>query len=120
MIKVPKQIWRHKSVRALIQSAGGGDPIDIIRSRSKNIVQAAKRSGWRGPPYNPLELASLRGIPSRQADGLYSAEAQLTPVEGRQLLLEFNPDRAPARKNYSICHELVHTLFEDCYEMIHQ
>jgi hypothetical protein len=51
---------------------------------------------------------------------LFSAEAQLTPVEGRQLLLEFNPDRAPARKNYSICHELVHTLFDDCYEMIHQ
>jgi hypothetical protein len=41
-------------------------------------------------------------------------------MEGRQLLLEFNPDRAPARKNYSICHELVHTLFEDCYEMVHQ
>ncbi|MBA3353670.1 MAG: ImmA/IrrE family metallo-endopeptidase [Blastocatellia bacterium] len=120
MNKVSTRPWRHKSVRALIRSAGGGDPIDIIRARSKNVVETAKRSGWRGPPFNPLELASLRGIRSRQADGLFSAEAQLTPMEGRQLLLEFNPDRAPARKNYSICHELVHTLFDDCYEMVHQ
>jgi hypothetical protein len=111
--------WRHKSVRALIRSAGGGDPIQIIRSKCKAMVESAKRRGWKGPPYDPLRLASLRGIRSRQANGVFSTEAQLTPVDGRQLLLEFNPDRAPARKNYSISHELVHTLFDDCYEMVH-
>lgn len=83
------------------------------------MVESAKRRGWKGPPYDPLKLASLRGIRSRQADGVFSIEAQLTPMDGKQLLLEFNPDRAPARKNYSISHELVHTLFDDCYEMVH-
>jgi hypothetical protein len=112
--------WRHKSVRALIRSAGGGDPLQIIRSKAKAMVQFAKERGWQGPPYDPLELASLRGIRSRQTNGLFSAEAQLTPMQDRQLLLEFNPDRAPARKNYSISHELIHTLFDDCYEIVHQ
>jgi len=41
-------------------------------------------------------------------------------MDGQQLLLEFNPDRAPCRKNYSISHELVHTFFDDCFEMVHQ
>jgi len=112
--------WRHKSVRALICSAGGGDPRQIIRSKAKAMVAFGKERGWQGPPYDPLELASLRGIRSRQAAGLFSSEAQLTPMEGRQLLLEFNPDRSPARRNYSVSHELIHTLFDDCYEMVHQ
>ncbi len=120
MINDTRRAWRHKSVCALMRSAGGNDPVAIIRSKSKALVEFAKGQGWEGPPYNPLELASLRGIRSRQADGLFSAEAQLTPTEDRQLLLEFNPDRAPGRKNYSISHELVHTLFDDCFEMVHQ
>jgi hypothetical protein len=112
--------WRHKSVRALIRSAGGGDPVEIIRAKSKEVVAWAKRLGWKGPPFDPLTLASLRGIRFRESTGLFSAEAQLTPMHGQQLLLEFNPDRAPGRKNYSISHELIHTFFEDCYEMVHQ
>lgn len=114
------RLWRHKSVRALIRSAGGGDPVEIIRSKSKEVVEWARRRGWTGPPFDPLTLASLRGIRARESKDLFSAEAQLTPMDGQQLLLEFNPDRAPGRKNYSISHELIHTFFEDCYEMVHQ
>ena len=113
------RIWCHKSVRALVRSAGGGDPIEIIRTRSREVVAWAKRRGWKGPPFDPLMLASLRGIRARESTGLFSTEAQLTPMDGQQLLLEFNPDRAPGRKNYSISHELIHTFFEDCYEMVH-
>lgn len=107
-------------MRALVRAAGGGDPEDIIRAKTKHLVQAAKRMGWSGPPYNPLELASFRGIRSQESTGLFSAEAQLTPMEGRQLLLEFNPARSFGRRNFSISHEIVHTLFDDCYDMIHQ
>jgi hypothetical protein len=114
-----RKIWRHKSVRALLREAGGSDPVEIIRSRTKEIVEWAKGKGWTGPPFNPLRLASLRGIRSRKSETLFSAEAQLTPMDGKQLLLEFNPDRPSGRKNYSISHELVHTLFDDCFEMVH-
>ncbi len=112
--------WTHKSVRALIQSAGGGDPVEIIRSKAKEIVRWAKEMGWSGPPYNPRDLASLRGIRSKESANLFSAEAQLTPMDGEQLLLEFNPNRCLGRRNYSISHELAHTLFDDCFEMVHQ
>src|SRR5260370_41104497 len=111
--------WRHKSIRALIRSADGQDPLEIIRSKSKELVAQAKDLGWKGPPFDPLILASLRGIRVRESSGLFSAEAQLTPIHGHQLLLEFNPDRAPARRNYSISHEIIHTFFDDCYEMVH-
>jgi hypothetical protein len=114
-----RRSWSHKSVRALIRSEGGGDPIEIIRAKSRSVVRWAKNLGWQGPPYDPLKLASLRGIRSKQSDGLFSAEAQLTPMDGEQLLLEFNPNRAPCRKNFSISHELVHTFFDDCFEMVH-
>jgi hypothetical protein len=119
LLQSPRR-WRHKSVRALIRQAGGGDPEEIIRKKAQEIVADAKRRGWTGPPYDPLILASLRGIRSRKSESLFSTEAQLTPLEDRQLLLEFNPDRAPCRKNYSISHEIVHTLFDNCYEMVHQ
>lgn len=112
--------WRHKSVLSLIRSEGGGDPIEIIRSKARQIVDWAKDNGWSGPPFNPRLLASMRGIRTRESKALFSAEAQLTPMEGDQLLLEFNPNRCSGRKNYSISHELVHTLFDDCFEMVHQ
>lgn len=115
-----QRTWTHKSVRALIQEEGGGDPIEIVRAKAKGIVRWAKELGWKGPPYNPRELASMRGIRSRESATLFSAEAQLTPMDGDQLLLEFNPNRCTGRQNYSISHELVHTFFDDCFEMIHQ
>lgn len=110
--------WTHKSVTALMRAANSTDPIEIIRSKSREVVMWAKRHGWKGPPYNQLELASLRGIQSRQEPGLFSSEAQLTPMDGRQLLLEFNPHRCSSRRNYSISHEITHTLFDDCFEIV--
>ena len=114
------RLWTHKSVRALIRFAGGGDPVEIIRSKAREAVAWRKSLGWKGPPFDPLQLASLRGIRVRQAPGLFSVEAQLTPMDGQQLLLEFNPDRPAGRKNFAIGHEIVHTFFDDCYEMVHQ
>ena len=112
--------WQHKSVRALMRAAGGGNPVDIIRVKAQRLVAEAKAINWVGPPYDPVKLASLRGIRVKRSSELFTAEAQLTPLDNRQLLLEFNPDRALARQNYSVSHEIAHTLFDDCYEMVHQ
>lgn len=117
---IKRREWRHKSVRALMQEAVNDDPEAIIRTKAKAIVRGAKAKGWMGPPFKPLQLVSLLGIKFRESRSLFSAEAQLTPVDGNQLLLEFNPDRPLGRKNYSIVHEVAHTFFDDCYEMVHQ
>ena len=112
--------WHHRSVLALVRSTGGGDPEEIVRTKAKEKVAWAKSLGWVGPPYDPFLLASLCGIKHRPNPGLLSAEAQLTPQPGRQLLLEFNPERADVRRNFSICHEIAHTFFDDCYEVVSQ
>jgi hypothetical protein len=74
--------------------------------------------GWSGPPYDPLQLASLLGIKHKTAEGLLTDEAQLTPLPNGQLLLEFNDSRSLGRRNFSVCHEIAHTFFPDCYEMV--
>jgi hypothetical protein len=60
------------------------------------------------------------GIKHRPNTDLLSAEAQLTPLPSRQLLLEYNPERADSRRNFSVCHEIAHTFFSDCYESVSQ
>jgi len=112
--------WRHKSVVALLNGKKTKDPTEVIRHKARELVQRARAKGWSGPPFDPLVLASLLGIRCLPSTTLFSAEAQLSPQPGRQLLLEFNPDRPDGRRNYSVCHEIVHTFFEDCYELVHQ
>lgn len=112
--------WKHKSVCALMRAAGTNDPQQIVRSKARDLVAKAKAMGWSGPPFDPLVLASIRGIRHRKSSSLFTAEAQLVPISGNQLLLEFNPDRPSGRRNYTIGHEIAHTFFDDCYEMIHQ
>jgi Zn-dependent peptidase ImmA (M78 family) len=112
--------WTHKSVLALMKGGQSDDPEKLIREKAQAKVAWARTKGWSGPPFNPQLLASLLGIQVREAGHLFSEEAQLTPIAGRQLLLEFNPDRAQGRRNYSIFHEIAHTLFDDCFEMVHQ
>jgi hypothetical protein len=102
-----------------MKRAGSDDPEAVIRDEAKRLIAKAKTVGWSGPPFKPLELASFLGIRSKPAKDLFSDEAQLRPLPGRQLLLEFNPERAAVRQNYSICHEIIHTFFDDCYEIIH-
>ena len=113
-----KRQWTHKSVKSLMRLEGGEDPEEIIRAKARAAVSNARERGWTGPPYKPLLLASLLGIKTRKAKGIFSEEAQLRPVDGKQLLLEFNPERAAVRQNYSVCHEIAHTFFPDCFEMV--
>jgi hypothetical protein len=103
-----------------MKSAGCDNPELVVRDKAQALVEKAKSMGWSGPPFDPLILASLRGIHLRESTSLFTSEAQLVPIDGNQLLLEFNPDRPSGRKNYTIGHEIAHTFFDDCYEMVHQ
>ena len=117
---IQRRRWTHKSVLALVRANKKSDPVEVIRCKRRDLVSRAKAQGWNGPPFDPLILASLLGIKCRASRDLFSAEAQLSPQPGRQLLLEFHPDRPDGRRNYSVCHEIIHTFFDDCYELVHQ
>ena len=118
-IQVGHRVWRHPSVIALVESYGrGADPIMVIRERARNLVAEARKFGWRGPPFDPRALASLRGIrlsPDRLSP---QHDALIIPSRGQQLEIVFNETRPITRQNFSICHEVCHTLFPDGYEMI--
>ena len=71
--------------------------------------------GWEGPPFCPRVLASTLGIRVEERQVL-TGEAQLIPLEDGKFRIDFDPRAAAVRQNYSIDHEIAHTLFPDCAE----
>jgi len=89
----------------------------IIRARARELVANARAQGWDGPPFDPRVLASLLGI-RVQSDTLGDNHDACIFPRGQQLEIIFNATRPSTRQNFSICHEIVHTLFPDGFEMI--
>ena len=115
----PARIWRNSSVRALLAKyPQESDPVAIIRRLARETVGRAKSARWLGPPYSPADLASFLGIHVEAAPADIKADARIFPSEDGQLHLEFNPKLSRRRTRFSICHEISHTFFPDCYETI--
>ena len=86
----------------------------IIRCLVRNELAEAKNSGWTGPPFNPRILASIMGIECEESKELtYSEDAELQPTKAKTLIIRYNPDRPRTRQNFSIAHEISHTLFPE-------
>lgn len=107
-----KPKWTNSSV---LQLADGGDPIEAITRRAREVVTKAMDEGWSGPPFESLELADILGIPVVPRDDVRDAR---TVPHGDKPLIQFNPNRPRGRMRYSIAHEIAHTLFADCTERI--
>ena len=105
--------WTNASVR---QFAGSEDPVHAILARARSVVLDAMDRGWRGPPFNPLDLADLLGIDVRAAEGV--RDARILLLDSGRFRVEFNPFRSDARIRYNVAHEIVHTFFEDCGDVI--
>ncbi|MBI2928788.1 MAG: ImmA/IrrE family metallo-endopeptidase [Verrucomicrobia bacterium] len=116
-VKVGRRVWSHKSVLALLDSANGtADPEVLIRDRARGLVSQAMAVQWSGPPYDPKILAGLRDIAVEPTDEAIGAEARILAKPDGSLLIEYDPTKAKARVNFSICHEIAHTFFPDCFE----
>lgn len=103
---------RHASVRALIEADGTtDDPVVAIRRRARELVDEVRAGlGWKGPPFDPSDIASYRGFKVKSAsDGFnQSQDACVTPG-----LIVLNATKPPKRRRYSVAHEIIHTLFPD-------
>lgn len=109
----------HQSVLALLAEGEPGETsVDIIRRKARALVDEALQLNWQGPPFNPETLASLRGIEVVPVDSFLGSEARIFPKPDGQVRIEFERDRPKARINFSICHEISHTFFPDCYEAV--
>ncbi len=105
--------WTNPSVLALSK---GRDPVEEITVRARALVFHALERGWKGPPFDPIALAELLAIRAQPTSNVL--DARTVPAGGNRFRIEFNPDRPRRRIRYSIFHEIAHTLFPDCAEMI--
>lgn len=104
--------WTNSSVKDF---AGGEDPIEKMEMIARQSVLDAVSKGWRGPPFDPIELAKISGITVRPNAAL--ADARVYWVNnGYQI--EYNPHKPPSRVNFSIAHEIAHTFFPDCADEV--
>jgi hypothetical protein len=107
--------WKHKSVIRLIEESGNSDPFSEIKLRARDLVLRGFELGWEGPPYSPIELAKLLHIDVTPNDSLLDA---VTIPMRNHFQIQYNPYQKPTRINFSIAHEIAHTLFSDCAEEI--
>lgn len=107
-------MWTHKSVLQLIKESGNTDPEEEIKSRARKLVLDAFDLGWQGPPFNPIELAKLFHIDIIPNDSVI--DASTLAIGRNKLQIQYNPFQKQTRINFSISHELGHTLFSDCAE----
>jgi len=87
-----------------------------MENRARALVLSAMDAGWSGPPFDPLELADLLGIPVTPAAGV--SDARAVPLGKGQVRIEYNPTRSKGRVRFSIAHEIAHTFFPDCAQNV--
>lgn len=104
--------WTHPSIARLF---GTHDPISAIERLARQKVLEALDKGWKGPPFNPLQLADFMSISTEANSEIQDAR---TVAHGNHVKVQFNPSRPRARVRFSIAHELAHTLFPDVAEKV--
>ncbi|WP_277508599.1 ImmA/IrrE family metallo-endopeptidase [Ereboglobus sp. PH5-5] len=93
-------------------------PQETIRRLARTMVADAKTQGWNEVPFDPELLAELHGIEVRCANEDIKAEARLMPLPDCRLQIEYASDAPETRRRFSICHEIAHTFFPDCFEQV--
>ena len=104
--------WTNASV---VGFAGGADPVAKMEQKASQTVLDAVGQGWQGPPFDPIELATIMGISVRPNAALADARV-FWANDGYEI--EYNPHRPRSRVNFSIAHEIAHTFFPDCAEEV--
>jgi len=97
--------WTNTSALSL----SARDPIQAVVQKARDIVLRFMEAG-NSPPFDALELADFVGI--TVVPSVEVRDARTVYVAGRPHV-EFNPNRPKNRLRYSICHEIIHTLFPD-------
>lgn len=116
LTQTSKREWSHHSVKKLITESGNPDPIDEIKKRVRNLVVKAFEFGWEGPPFSPVQLAKYCNIEVMPNDSVI--DARIVPQKNNCYHIQYNPFQKPTRINFSISHEIAHTLFSDCAESV--
>ena len=104
--------WTNHSVIAL---SGELNPIAEVARRAREVVLDAMAEGWTGPPYDPFALADILGIPTVASADV--RDARVGYRDGRYII-EYSPYKPKGRTRFSIAHEIGHTLFPNCADLV--
>ena len=99
--------WTNSSV---LQFSANENPVKKMEQVARAFVLKAMEQGWKGPPFDPVELASINRIRVRANASIPDARVL---VENSQFVIEYNPHKSRGRVNYSLAHEIAHTFFSD-------
>jgi len=103
------ETWTNDSV---LRFANGREPVQALVEAARDLILKAIDEGWSGPPFDPMQLADLRGIHVSPRGDI--PDARTVSLGQNRLVIEYNPTRPNGRVRYSIAHEIAHTLFPDC------
>ena len=112
MNKERNRTWKNESVLQLIEETGNSNPIQAVRERCRDLVLKAFQEGWAGPPYNIFDLCRILRIDVTPNEQIH--DARVIQKMGGGFVVEYNPYQKKSRINFSIAHEIGHTLFSDC------
>jgi hypothetical protein len=104
----------HPSVQALLGEALPGENAHAVIRRKARAIVAKHRSLWTGPPFCPFTLVDLEGIIVEQATCDIRSDGRIFS-KGKQVYIQYAEGQSQERVRFTICHELAHTLFPDCY-----
>lgn len=105
----------HLSVVELLKEALPGEVAsDIIRRKARAIINK-HRGLWKGPPFCPAALADMEGIIVEKAPCPIPSHGRIFPIN-KQVYIQYADGLTEERVRFTICHELAHTLFDDCYK----
>ncbi len=97
--------WTSRLAHSLVHLTGEPDPSSAIASLAAGLIDEADLDG---PPFQPHVLASFRGVRGIRRKPI-SCAARLVP-EDNALIIEVNQDHSEGKQNFSILHEVSHTL----------
>ncbi|MFN8592033.1 MAG: ImmA/IrrE family metallo-endopeptidase [Thermomicrobiales bacterium] len=99
------QRWSSREAATVCAAAGSSNPAAAIQQLAADLIDLAD---FAGPPFDPKRLASIRNVREVHRVQMSSA-ARLIP-DGAYLRIEVNQDHSPGKQNFSIDHEITHTL----------
>jgi len=105
----------HPSIGALLAEALPGETAsDVVRRKARAVVARA-RALWTGPPFCPVALADIEGIIVQEAPCDIRSDGRIFS-KGNRVYIQYAAGQCNERKRFTVCHELAHTLFPDCFK----
>ncbi len=97
--------WAGADAGLLCAQTGEPEPVAAVTKLAEALLDDA---GFDGPPFAPEVLASFRGVRAVRRAPMAGA-GRLLPEDGG-LAIEVNEDHSPGKQNFTVDHEVVHTL----------